>query len=133
MDLRDKYIKASLQRLGDNPRDYDDHFKGFAEQSYGDVAGARADAPINQLESQGDAPCAKWRIYPRPPPPHWHFSDRKRRDISPEEQEENFEFDQVDIPGPDPKGWQFGVDKHGVTQIYDSTSRTSSLQECRDS
>jgi AMP deaminase len=123
LELRDKYISASLQRLGDNPRDHDGAFHGFANPSHGDVIGARPGAPLDQIEAT-ESKWAPWRIYPRPPPPNWHWTDRTRLDIAPSEKEEEFEFSQVPIPGPDERGWTFKVDRRGVIQVYDSACTT---------
>lgn len=44
LDLRDKYIALSYQRLGDNPRDHDGQFSGFSPPAAADVYGLKADA-----------------------------------------------------------------------------------------
>src|SRR5579872_7495791 len=45
LSLRDKYMKISLQRLGDNPRDHDGHFSGI-DPNIADVSGVQPDKDI---------------------------------------------------------------------------------------
>ncbi|THH20553.1 hypothetical protein EW146_g851 [Bondarzewia mesenterica] len=78
LELRDKYMTASLQRLGDNPRDYDGVFTGI-DTNFADVSGVRPDADLTRSsppphEGQHFKP---WRIYPKPPPPHWHWTAKQ--------------------------------------------------------
>ncbi|KAI5455542.1 AMP deaminase [Naganishia albida] len=74
LDLRDKYMEISLQRLGDDPRDYDGTFTGI-RQGHADVSGLRADAdPFNsEKKGEGKPEFGRWNIYPSPPPAHWHW------------------------------------------------------------
>ncbi|KAH7100848.1 AMP deaminase [Auriculariales sp. MPI-PUGE-AT-0066] len=118
LNLRAKYIAASLQRLGDNPKDYDGAFHGFKDPSYGGAVGAQPDAPLDHLEAE-ESKWPAWHIYPRPPPPNWHWTDRTRLGIAPSENEEEFEFDPATVPGPDERGWTFKPDRLGVIQVYD--------------
>ncbi|EJD50398.1 AMP deaminase [Auricularia subglabra TFB-10046 SS5] len=124
LDLRDRYISASLQRLGDNPRDYDGSWDGFADPSYGDVVGARPDAPMECEKEEGTSSLKPWRIYPKPPPPHWHWTPRPDED-----EEEEFDFAKCDVPGSDPNGWVYRLDERGVYQVYDGTSPTEAGQK----
>ncbi|KZV85080.1 AMP deaminase [Exidia glandulosa HHB12029] len=135
LDLRDKYMSQSLQRLGDNPRDHDAHFNGFADRSFGDVAGARPDAPAESDGLERDKPemSRPWRVYPRPPPPHWHWVDPAQRKPASkaggdEEDEEEFDFAACEIPGKDENGWTYKMDDRGVYQVYASEDDTSKPQ-----
>ncbi|KII90921.1 hypothetical protein PLICRDRAFT_697351 [Plicaturopsis crispa FD-325 SS-3] len=118
LDLRDKYMCKSKQRLGDNPRDYDGQFQGL-EEGIADVSGVRPDA--NYASSQPPSEQFEpWRIYPRPPPPHWHWTDKHKlvgKDHSPSSEEE-FVFEDCPIPGEHP--WEFEIDDTGVFQVYES-------------
>lgn len=81
LDLRDKYLALSHQRLGDNPRDHDGTFEGFYPRTAADNMGLRADADQDTCEDPEKATpdCDRqhfqpWKIYPPPPPPHWHWT-----------------------------------------------------------
>lgn len=137
LQLRDKYMACSLQRLGDNPRDYDGAFKGFAED-IGGVSGVRPDAYATLRKNTGTsgqhpslqpAPqqFAKWDIYPRPPPPHWHWTakphpeqggpiDDQPQLVSEEGDGDGFDFGHFEIPGA--HEWHYHLDSKGVFQIY---------------
>lgn len=128
LELRDKYIKISLQRVGDNPRDYDGSFAGFAHPDAGGVAGLRPDATQEQRDlhpppESNEAATQQWRIYPKPPPPHWHWTDKQKvasGQASPSDEEE-FEFSNCVIPGE--HQWTYGLDEEGVYQVYDPSSQ----------
>jgi AMP deaminase len=116
--IRDKYITSSLQCLGDNPRDHDGHFFGLSP----DLAapcGMRPDADVNapRLNSSEFKP---WNIYPRPPGPHWHWTEPThvipKGGHTPPAKEE-FDFASCEIPGGDSR--EFKLDERGVYQIYD--------------
>ena len=71
-------MEISLQRLGDDPRDFDGTFTGIQE-GHADVSGLRADAdpfssekPLGP-EHGGKPEFGRWNIYPAPPPAHWHW------------------------------------------------------------
>jgi AMP deaminase len=74
-------MEISLQRLGDDPRDYDGNFTGI-QQGHADVSGLRADAnPFSSekpltAEDQGKPEFGRWNIYPSPPPAHWHWQGK---------------------------------------------------------
>ncbi|KZS92191.1 AMP deaminase [Sistotremastrum niveocremeum HHB9708] len=109
LELRDKYISISLQNIGDNPRDYD---------------GASKHPDPKKTH---DANLKPWKIYPKPPPPHWHWTD-KSKVISGEpahESEEEFDFAKCDIPRSDE--WTFEVDERGVYQVYDTAKGSDPL------
>lgn len=120
LDIRDKYMLKSRQRLGDDPRDYDGVFKGVDEKS-ADVCGVRPGMSSRSV-SKTDPPSpglAKWKIYPEPPPPHWHW--KKDQVVSTTGQNhahgDNFDFAQCEIPGP-MEGWSFKMDVKGVYQVH---------------
>jgi AMP deaminase len=81
LNLRDKYMEISLQRLGDDPRDFDGNFTGI-QQGHADVSGLRADADPFSSEkplepaSEGKPEFGRWNIYPSPPPAHWHWQGK---------------------------------------------------------
>jgi hypothetical protein len=119
LDLRDKYISISLQRIGDNPRDHDGVFHGFANPSDAGVTGARSDLETEPIAMAESSEFKKWRIYPRPPPPHWHWTDTHHAEHHEpgEVGEEEFDFDACNIPGE--HEWSFKIDDHGVYQVYE--------------
>ncbi|CCO29132.1 AMP deaminase [Rhizoctonia solani AG-1 IB] len=105
LELRDKYMSVSLQRLGDDPRHYDG----------GNSTGALAEG------SSDNHPRFKpWKIYPPPPPPHWKFRahDTSVPEISQtEDGDVPFDFSNCEIPGSMP--WEWEVDEKGVFQVYE--------------
>jgi AMP deaminase len=128
-------MAISLQRLGDNPRDHDGVFKGFAHD-VGGVSGVRPDAYAALREANGDQAHPElreeekkfrpWKIYPAPPPPHWHWTDKPTMNTSvdgkPEVIEDGhgdkFDFKKCEIPEAD--RWVYKIDDKGVFQVYDS-------------
>ena len=122
LDLRDKYMRISRQRLGDDPRDHDGEFTGLEEQVQG-VAGVRPDAKIlGRRSSQREF--EPWKVYPKPPPPHWHWKDRKPAvPNSLEYVDEEFYFSKCEIPAADSCG--FELDDKGVYQIYEDVEGMS--------
>lgn len=127
LSLRDKYMQVSLQRLGDNPRDHDGYFQGL-DPKIADVSGARPDADISAYASQDAedklprSPYNPWRIYPKPPPPHWHWTANTEPVHGSDEAEagkEEFVFAKCKIPGGH-DGWSFGLDETGVYQVYNT-------------
>jgi len=134
-------MQVSLQRLGDNPRDHDGHFQGL-DPKIADVSGVRPDADISAYispDSEGKlprSPYKPWRIYPKPPPPHWHWiADTEPVHGSDEAEagKEEFVFRKCEIPGSH-HGWSFGLDEMGVYQVYntDGSSRVPSVFCDRD-
>lgn len=122
LDFRDKYMRLSRQRLGDNPRDHDDTFTGLDEDIL-DVGGVRADADYAS-KAKPERQFPAWKIYPEPPPPHWHFKD----DAAVALQEasittsakEAFDYSTCEIPGEDDR--VFEIDERGVYQVYSGDS-----------
>jgi AMP deaminase len=146
LKLRDKYMAISHQRLGDNPKDYDGVFKGFAED-LGGVAGVRPDAYASLREKQGSAtpPDLKpdehgftpWKIYPKPPPPHWHWKPKPQEGgslpmgvephpASSEGEGNGFDFATCTIP--DSSSWIFRLDDQGVYQVYKGDNKGKYLR-----
>ncbi|KAF8627482.1 hypothetical protein AX17_006294 [Amanita inopinata Kibby_2008] len=117
LDLRDKYMCKSRQRLGDNPKDYDGHFQGISE-AIADVTGVRPDANYSR-NSPPAHDFEPWKIYPKPPPPHWHWTDKEVviSDGPYSRGDEEFCFKECAVPGPHP--WTFKLDDKGVFQVYD--------------
>jgi AMP deaminase len=77
LELRDKYMHKSRQRIGDDLRDYDEHFQPPNDEHV-DVSGIRPDIMIDASESQSQSNFFEpWNIYPKPPPPHWHWTDHE--------------------------------------------------------
>jgi AMP deaminase len=119
LELRDKYMRKSRQRLGDNPTDYDGRFLGLNDE-LADVSGVRPDAD-HAKNSPPPSPFDPWKIYPNPPPPRWHWTDKKKV-VSPDgikspDTDEEFSFSECPIPGPHP--WVFEIDEKGVYQVYE--------------
>ena len=131
LELRDKYMLKSCQRLGDDPRDYDGVFKGV-EDEHKDVSGVRPDSHIwdKEFKVEGEKKDAgepgKWKIYPKPPPPHWHWKDKNQVVRGTEETDEartpqgdeEFVLKECEIPGV-MDGWSFKIDVKGVYQVYE--------------
>jgi AMP deaminase len=118
LELRDKYMSKSLQRLGDDPRDHDGHFQPFSEH-YADVSGVRPDSPLPPKTKPSTENFEPWKIYPEPPPPHWHWKDEII--VSADgttRQGDEFDFEACAIPGLH-QGWSFSLDETGIYQVYD--------------
>lgn len=116
LDLRDKYMMKSKQRLGDDPRDFDGDFGGV-DDDHADVASLKfdVDPSTNQPPAQQFKP---WKIYPKPPPPAWHW--RSKEVLSHDKDgvdDEPFRFEECEIP--DPHSWTFRIDEKGVFQVYE--------------
>jgi AMP deaminase len=122
---------ASLQRLGDNPRDHDAAYIPLNRDTC-DVASLRPDTTetqwdemvVNSASTQsGTNP---WKVYPPPPPPHWHPSPKDDKPAAnPESRKhvsgnEEFNFAECDIPGADQ--CEYALDDKGVFQVYASSS-----------
>ncbi|KIJ64424.1 hypothetical protein HYDPIDRAFT_89984 [Hydnomerulius pinastri MD-312] len=126
LELRDKYIARSLQRLGDNPRDHDGHFNGIAE-GFADVSGVTPNANFAKVKVT-ESPYQPWCIYPKPPPPHWHFTAKQNvvtSDGGVTPQDDEFDFSKCQIPGP--QSWNFALDDKGVYQVYSTAEDQTPL------
>jgi AMP deaminase len=118
-ELRDKYMLMSRQRLGDDPRDYDGYFQPLGDD-YADVSGVRPDFPPHRVAQTQQNKFEPWKIYPKPPPPHWHWKDKGvvSADGTTKAGEDEFTFEDCEIPGAH-DGWSFAIDVKGVFQVYD--------------
>ncbi|CAG8475248.1 6967_t:CDS:10 [Acaulospora morrowiae] len=88
LDLRDKYMALSLQRLGDNPKDRDD-WTIYPPPPYRAYAQSRAS---NE-------------------PPSLDTKEKKKTAVG-----EDFIFDECEIP--EEHEYLFAIDAHGVYQVY---------------
>lgn len=123
-------MTVSGQMLGFNPKDHDGHFTGL-DSRVADVSGVRPDVDLLQTEPPPSL-FKPWRIYPRPPPPHWHWADNDPVHRMPSEfEDEKFAFENCEIPGPDERGWSFEIDERGVYQVYDSSKGEYHQQNIR--
>jgi len=124
LELRDKYMLKSRQRLGDDPRDYDGDFQPLGDD-YADVSGVRPDFPLHgkhrEPQSQQNT-FSPWKIYPKPPPPHWHWKDKEvvSADGTTKPGDGEFKMEDCVIPGLH-DGWSYAIDVKGVFQVYDET------------
>ncbi|KAJ7078611.1 hypothetical protein B0H15DRAFT_860299 [Mycena belliarum] len=117
LELRDKYMLKSRQRLGDDPRHYDGHFPGLDDATAG-VCGVRPDAAFAANRPPAARP-KPWNLYPKPPPPHWRWTNTAivSSDGSYTNQGgEEFRMEDCAIPGPHP--YDFAIDEKGVIQVY---------------
>ncbi|KAF9066473.1 hypothetical protein BDP27DRAFT_1330580 [Rhodocollybia butyracea] len=130
LELRDKYMARSRQRLGDNPKDFDGNFTGLDDERAG-VAGVRPDANFAANQPPPQIP-GHWTIYPPPPPPHWHWADKNnvmsadgRRTPDGE-----FNFEECHIPSSD--SLVFAIDETGVFQVYENAGKKKARTPCFD-
>ncbi|KAJ3975732.1 hypothetical protein EV361DRAFT_887435 [Lentinula raphanica] len=128
LDLRDKYISKSRQRLGDNPRDYDGEFAGLDDNCAG-VSGIRPDANFAANRPSSQKP-ERWTIYPPPPPPHWHWTDQQELVSSEDHRSTEFDFNECHIPGDDTR--IFAIDDTGVFQVYEDAAKRKAKDPCYD-
>ncbi|KAF7792575.1 hypothetical protein EIP86_003669 [Pleurotus ostreatoroseus] len=116
LELRDKYMAVAGHMLGFNPKDHDGHFTGLDPQ-IADVSGVRPDVNVH-IPAEQEHIFKPWKIYPKPPPPHWHWTDKEVIQHKPSEDNEQFVFENCEIPGP--HGWGFELDEKGVYQVYEN-------------
>ncbi|GAA5846091.1 hypothetical protein JCM9279_004783 [Rhodotorula babjevae] len=129
LDLRDKYMTLSRQRLEDNPANYDGAFDPSSSPSYASTSSL---LPVN-LPPGFD----HWKIYPPPPEPHWKEVDplgeapgETTEEIAArEEARRKFEWSACDIPQQEPeaKRRRFALDDNGVYQVYDDADSVTSI------
>lgn len=126
LDLRDKYMALSRQRLEDNPANYDGSFDPVSSPSYASTSQL---LPVN-LPPGFD----HWKIYPPPPEPHWKERDpfgegpgETTEQIAAREAERRkFVWEQCEIPVKEQEDQRrrFALDANGVYQVYrDGASR----------
>ena len=125
LELRDKYMLRSRQRLGDNPRDHDGRFQGL-DDNLADVSGVRPDGDYT-TNNPPPSPFKPWKIYPKPPPPHWHWTDKEKaiHTDGAQKSDEEFLFEDCDIPGA--HSYSFKIDDKGVFQVYEDVNGESYL------
>ncbi|EEB97082.1 hypothetical protein MPER_03671, partial [Moniliophthora perniciosa FA553] len=128
LELRNKYMAKSRQKLGDNPKDYDGHFSGL-DQERADVNGVRADADFSK-NSPPPQPNQPWKIYPKPPPPHWHWTNTQEVVSAHIHTPDEFNFEDCEIPGED--SLEFGIDEKGVYQVYENAEDKSAQKPMYD-
>nr|GAT59488.1 predicted protein [Mycena chlorophos] len=117
LELRDKYILKSRQRLGDDPRHYDGTFPGLDDKTAG-VSGVRPDASMAANVPPSKRP-NKWNIYPKPPPPHWHWTNTDIVSAGPDgASSDGSGFRLADCPIPGAHPYSFKIDDKGVIQVY---------------
>ncbi|GAA5949188.1 hypothetical protein JCM21900_000853 [Sporobolomyces salmonicolor] len=125
LNLRDKYMALSRQRLEDNPTSYDGQFSASALAS-GDASSSQTSLlPPVRLPPDFE----KWTIYPPPPKPTWTERDPFSPESSEATQElaasetrrRKFAVGSIKIPGKEPNGHarKFAMDESGVYQVYD--------------
>lgn len=117
LNLRDKYMRLSRQRLQDNPANYDGEYSPEK-----DTVVTPAMAPEFK----------RWEIYPPPPSPHWKERDpyaeatETTDEIAEREaKRREFKWDNVVIPSVEEginirKGFQ--MDSNGVYQVFSDRS-----------
>src|SRR5882762_5965142 len=126
LDLRDKYMLKSRQRLGDNPQDHDGRFPGLDDE-IADVSGVRPDSNFRS-NNPPPSPFKPWKVYPPPPPPRWHWSNKGkvvRSGNRSARRGHEFVFEDCTIPGSYP--WDFDIDDKGVFQVYESLSGETNI------
>jgi AMP deaminase len=121
LDLRDKYMSLSRQRLEDNPANYDGTFSPSASPSYASTS------HLNPVRLPEDF--EKWNIYPPPPDPHWKERDPYAVDsaetteeiAAKEAKRRKFEWEKAQVPAQEKQGKRrrFALDANGVYQVYD--------------
>ena len=142
LDIRDKYIALSCQRLGDNPKDHDGTFQGFNPPDSGDINGVKPEVLQDNCEAVPDERPGEfptWQIVPPPPPPHWHWTPAENG-IRPEHKSDGtddaidgeasgskgdrgvdsqvFKFEESEIPGEATERCDFGLNDEGVYEVW---------------
>jgi len=120
LDLRDKYMTLSRQRLEDNPVNYDGSFDPASSPSYASTSSL---LPVNLPPGFNH-----WKIYPPPPEPHWKELDphgdapvETTDEIAEREAERRkFVWGVCEIPKQEPveRRKRFALDSNGVYQVY---------------
>ncbi|KAJ3566856.1 hypothetical protein NP233_g6737 [Leucocoprinus birnbaumii] len=123
-ELRDKYMLKSRQRLGDDPRDYDGDFEGV-DEDHADVCGQRPDADATTNQPAAEHPFKPWNIYPKPPPPAWHWKSKEVYNHNADDGD-GFESEACEIPASHP--WTFEIDDKGVFQVYEASEDAQKVE-----
>jgi AMP deaminase len=120
-------MSASLQRLGDDPRDHDGLFTSLPPVN----SNSRPFSPHTSPEvtTTGNSKLEPWKIYPPPPSPHWKFKAPNARAPEASHPHEDgdvpFEFSKCEIPTAGP--WEWEMDERGVFQVYENATGMLSL------
>lgn len=143
IDLRDKYIALSCQRLEDNPINYDGEFAPRSNSTSTSTCNPQTPAytpartpsvsfedthrspELNGNETRGldeNPQFQPWKVYPRPPKPHWESRDPYAAASTSSESvrpaENRFDFTECDIPGA--HYYRYAIDSQGVYQVYEN-------------
>lgn len=119
LNLRDKYMRLSRQRLEDNPANYDGNYSPSPSPSASQTTSTDPQTPEFK----------PWVIYPPPPDPHWKERDpfaeatETTEEIAEREaKRREFHWDQIKIPGKESieRQKRFVLDSRGVYQVVDS-------------
>jgi AMP deaminase len=107
----------SIQRLGDDPRDYDGVFQRIDTLCVGasDLKPDPVDASTNPTQFHQDF--KPWKIYPKPPLPRLPPKNAEGVSLSEDEVEADFRFEECEIP--EEHSWTFRLDD-GVFQVFGS-------------
>lgn len=119
LDLRDKYMRLSRQRLEDNPANYDGDYNPSPSTSSSTVE--------DPSTSTSDPAFTPWTIYPPPPTPHWKERDpfteatETTEEIAEKEaKRREFHWEQVEIPKLEvTRRKRYEMDGNGVYQVYE--------------
>lgn len=148
IELREKYLRYSCQRLEDNPINYDGRFAPSNNSTStsashppsperatpastpqvtsppplaGSSRGESSSRPReNGILSAGPASFKPWKIYPPPPRPHWEAVDPAANAWSSAEPAQSgpYEFRFDDCEIPGSHPFSFDLDSQGVYQVY---------------
>lgn len=116
-------MRLSRQRLGDDPRHYDGTLCDLDEEQKG-VEGIQPDKNFTVPSASSNREFNKWRIFPKPPPPHWKWTGKQPTPPLTAEldyREEYFDFSKCEIP--DEGEHEFKLDDKGVYQVYSGGSQ----------
>ncbi|KAI0755087.1 AMP deaminase [Daedaleopsis nitida] len=126
LDLRDKYMTRSGQKLGFNPRDHDGLFTGL-DDDIASVSGVRPDVDYTSRPPP-KSPFKSWRIYPHPPPPHWHWKGTEKviHSNTGHYISNGGDFDPSHVEVPGSHEWDYAIDEKGVYQVYNKRAEDKS-------
>ena len=93
---------------------------GYPPAMTDSAVAAQQTASIPGLNA-GESRFKPWKIYPRPPPPFWHWKDAHTVGARGAPEDEEFVFQSLEIPGEaegEAAGLEFEIDEKGVFQVY---------------